>query len=145
MLSKEQDLHNLFTLDPKPNQDLEKCTLRDALFVTVKNKKFTFGETFEKFGIFDSPELHGIRLRVEFDRFTDLILEKDFDLFGIECFKTKEYKPVTFRTKTVAHSKREVDNHGITYDVVDSICVVLPEDFIQFVGREVEIVVKVIG
>jgi len=54
MLPTEQDPHNLFTPDPKPNQDLEKCRLKDALFVTLKNKKFTLGETFEKYGTFDS-------------------------------------------------------------------------------------------
>jgi len=145
MLPTEQDPHNLFTPDPKPNQDLEKCRLKDALFVTLKNKIFTLGETFEKFGTFDPTKLTGITLRVEFDRWTEKIYEKDFELFGIECFKPKEYKPLTFRTKIVQHSTHEIDNHGMTYDVIDNVCVVLPEDFIQFVGREVEVVVKVLG
>jgi len=140
-----KDPHNLFTPDPKPNQDLEKCRLKDALFVTLKNKIFTLGETFVIFGTFDSSQKPNIKLRLEFDRWTEQIYEKDFELFGIECFKPKEYKPLTFRTKIVQHSTREIDNHGMTYDVIDNVCVVLPEDFIQFVDREVEIVVKVIG
>jgi len=142
MATKDQDLHNLFTPDPTSKKNLEKCSLKDATTVTVNGKKFTLGQTFEKFNAF-APSQSGITLRLEFDRYTDLILEKDFDLFGIECYKLKEHKPITFTTKVVEHSNREVDNHGMTYDVVDSVCVILPDQFVEFLNHEVEIIVKV--
>ena len=140
MIPKEKDLHNLFTPDQKQHKDLEKCSLEDATIIMIKGKKFTLGETFEKHGVF---ELDSIKLRVEFDRYTDEIDVRDFDLFGIECYKPKEHKPVIFTTKVIEHSIREVDNHGMIYDALDSVCVILPDQFIECLDKEVEVTVKV--
>jgi hypothetical protein len=42
------------------------------------------------------------------------------------------------------HSTREIENHGMTYDVVDKVCVILPDEFTQFKGQQVEVIIKVI-
>lgn len=146
MLPKDQDLHNLHTPDPTQFKlkDFQKSSLKEATLVKIQNRFFLHKDEFSKVyeqSYYDEP--FAISVRAEFDRWTEIDV-KDFQLFGVECYKPKVFEPVTFQTQIVSHSTREVDNHGMNYDVVDSVCVILPDKFIEYIDKQVEIVVKVI-
>jgi hypothetical protein len=123
------------------NEKLEQCNLKNAEFLKVNNSKFSYqSQEFGKYKL-DSAAAF-VDIRVEFDRWIR-VEYKDFELLGITCWKTKEPLKFTFDSKIVAHSMQMVDNHGLNYEVLDSVCVVLPDQFIEYLDQEVEITVKV--
>lgn len=117
-------------------KNLENCSLKEAHYIKIKDKIFGF-DCFNKYD-------DGVDVRIEFDSWM-FIAEKDFDLFGVDCVREKP-KPVhTFFTKVTEHSHKQVENHGMIYDIVDCVCVVLPFDkFINYLGKDAEVTVKVL-
>lgn len=117
-------------------QKLIPTSHHDASFCKINGKTFTRQEF--------QPHEWGVSIRVEFDRWADFD-KNDFNLLKIEFFKSAPKPSLSWTTKIIEHSYREVDNHGHTYDVTDSVCIQLPfSDFIEYLGQEVEVSVKVL-
>jgi len=115
----------------------ERCSLAEAQIINFRKKSFNL---WEKDVI--SRTSTGITVRMEFDRWEDFN-ERDFELLGIECIKFTLPEPITFESEVVVHSKTERDNHGMSYDVVDKVCIVLPEDLAKYNGQKVEVTIKI--
>lgn len=81
---------------------------------------------------------------MEFDRWEEFN-ERDFEFLGIQCVKVTLPEPISFESEVVVHSKTERDNHGMAYDVVDKVCIVLPEDLAKYNGQKVEVTIKLPG
>lgn len=122
------------------SKELEECNLKEARFLKIKDRIYDCSfpnPTFSKKYLGDT--LIGADVRMEFDRWSEFDL-KDFDLLGISCWKKKQYSPVVFEATVQAHTTREIDNHGMTYDVVDSCCVILPNSFSP--GQTVKVTIQ---
>ena len=138
MLPKDEDPHNLFSADKPNRKNLDACNFGEAQFIKIGESIYNLSD---QNVIQKIP--NGISVRMEFDRWANFD-EQDFLLLGIECFKAKEIKPIVFSAIISEHSTREIENHGMTYDVVDKVCVILPDEFTQFKGQQVEVIIKVI-
>ena len=114
---------------------MEQCDLKDAIYLDVGGNKFKLNETFSK-------TRNRVSIRVEFDRWVD-VEEADFQLFNIIPMRQKPLPKAEFTGSICVHKTREIDNHGMTWDAVETVCVVLPEEFLPYCGRQVEITAKV--
>jgi hypothetical protein len=110
-------------------EDLIECDWKEARYVKINGQNYEFSAIVD----FNA-------IKVQLQDHKSLFNLEDFDLLGFKFYKTKPKAKITFDASVVANKFRVTESNGMTYDAIDTCCVILPDR--SLLGKHVKVTIE---
>ena len=119
-------------------EEMVDCRLEEAEFLFINGKEI-LKESWYISG-FNRDKV----IITQNGRDNTLIDVRDFDLFGIKPMRMKKIDPIEFTGEIEVHSESFSESHGMNYKNIDDVCVKLPSEYANLIGKKVNVTVEIV-